>query len=862
MTENDSSAQCASSDEGSTGNGEAKGQQVEDSVDPVSKSVEHPVNSLPMSCRRVKLYEIGSSTESWVDKGTGFCHFEGDKDSDNPKLVVDIEYDGIKSVVSTYIRDNSDYSSQNDSIIIWHEGNDTRLYRALSFQNILGHNACWAYIRKFLDESMLQSSTSESGSSSQTKESTSYRMLPSPSAATIQKLESTLDTLICQNGISDALYLDLLEKKWLKELFEFMNKSIEKEELTCVSSIASILLRMVLNWCGSLELMLVFVSDEIFFHLLRAFEYDSELLSQNIRMNHVKFFQEFVKHHDIIPLKNSTFYQLVHANYRMNYLKDVILPRHLDEFSIQRMNSTIYTNMTEIMSVILTEECTFFEALRSKLSQSYMAALLLRELLVVARGNNILSQPDRNSLILMVRHYQLLNELTGYLDQTANACLDFEKNMKPINTKAEQEYLEIKKMLYKKREDVQEDDNSTLYRPNLLSTCRHKLVEPTSLAIEIFYICMEIFPAIVRAAVFTDAESGTPKLLMALCSALVRIPDCLQAKEIIMRLLDPKSMDLPEKDEMCRLFYDKGVLDYMLNMIYAENPQDTVNTNPGGYVRKRKSSRVSRSPESVHIMEILSLCAREHRHRFKLRMQSQKIPLKIMQCALEPFDKFLAIGALKFLRVCVQMKDSLIERHIIKNNVLRSMLWILNHHVSGSQGSVLESICLSILSAIECGNMDGLIVWLFDDPFCSKILTKLKESRPYSIISTLEKSRNNLKSASTTKRKYSDPNAWFEEDDESCTTKKASPVTNRIVEGYDDVNEDFPSVTKNVEPEDDPWMPLRKKTTNDVKKEEKFVFNLQPRKITVKLKSDQGEKVSSAGDSLASEFVSDTEDSD
>ncbi|EKX73395.1 conserved hypothetical protein [Theileria equi strain WA] len=852
MTENDSNLQSTSADDGSTASVEAKANDVEDEE---QKSAGHPVNSLPMSCRRVKLYEIGSSTESWVDKGTGFCHFEGGEDGDNPKLVVDIEFDGIKSVVSTYIRDNSDYSSQNESIIIWHEGNDTRLYRALSFQNILGHNACWAYIRKFLDESMLQSSTSESGSSSQTKESTSYRMLPSPSAATIQKLDSTLDTLICQNGISDALYLDLLEKKWLKELFEFMNKSIENEELTWIPSIASILLRMVLNWCGSLELMLVFVSDEIFFDLLRAFEYDSELLSQNIRMNHVKFFQEFVKHHDIVPLKNSTFYQLIHANYRMNYLKDVVLPRHLDEFSIQRMNSTIYSNMTEIMGVILTEECTFFEALRAKLSQSYMAALLLRELLVVARGNNILSQPDRNSLILMVRHYQLLNELTGYLDQTANACQDFEKNMRPINTKAEQEYVEIKKMLYKKRETPEDSDNSTLYRPNLLSTCRHKLVEPTSLAIEIFYICMEIFPAIVRAAVFTDAESGTPKLLMALCGTLVRIPDCLQAKEIIMRLLDPKSMDLPEKDEMCRLFYDKGVLDYMLNMVYVDDSEEAPeSSNHNGYVRKRKSSRISRSSESVHIMEILSLCAREHRHRFKLRMQSQNIPLKIMQRTLEPFDKFLAVGALKFLRVCIQMKDSLVERHIIKNNVLRSVLWILNHHVSGSQGSVLESICLSILSAIECGSMDNLIVWLFDDQFCSKILSKLKETRSYSIIATLEKSRNNLKSITITKRKYSDPNAWFEEDDDTCTSnKRSSPVTNRIVEGYDDVNEDFPSITKSVEPEDDPWMPLRKRASHENKKEEKFVFNLQPRKITVKLKSDQGTLYSAS--TIAHSFI-------
>ncbi|XP_955305.1 uncharacterized protein TA18580 [Theileria annulata] len=229
---------------------------------------QHPVNSLPTSCRRVKLYEIGSTSDTWIDKGTGFCFFDGDLDSENPKLLVSLEHYGVKSLVSTYIKDNTDYSSQN--------GSDTRLYRAISFQNVVGHNACWyllrclvqKYISNFVDSINLQ--TTESKALAQASETNSeFRVLPVPTVNSILKLESNLESY---NTISDGFYLDLYDKKWLKELFGVLNNCILSEDLATASAISSILVKLILKWCCSLELMHIFVSDDIFFNLLKAFE--------------------------------------------------------------------------------------------------------------------------------------------------------------------------------------------------------------------------------------------------------------------------------------------------------------------------------------------------------------------------------------------------------------------------------------------------------------------------------------------------------------------------------------------------------------------------------------------------------------
>nr|PVC51286.1 hypothetical protein MACL_00001651 [Theileria orientalis] len=906
----------------------------------------HPVNSLPPSCRRVKLYEISSSNDNWLDKGTGFCYFDGDLESKNPKLLINLEHYGTKTLVSTNIKENSDYSSQNDSIIIWQESGDLRLFRALSFQNVIGHNACWSYIRNFVDEANMQSSGSNvSVHSSDATANSLYRILPVPTASSLQKLESSLETYLCQTNLSEGIYMDLLEKKWLKELFGFMYKCIINEDLNTMSAISSILLKFVLNWCGSLELMHIFVSDDVFFDLLKSFEYDVDLISQNIRMEHVKFFKKYVRHHEVIPINNATFYQLIHANYRINYLKDVILPRHLDEFSIQRINSTVYANMTEIMNIILTEDNNFFDLLKSKLSSNYMAALFLRELLLTTRSSNLVSQTDRNSLILMVRNYQLLNELNGYFDESCEACKMYKETLLPLNKQSEEYYKNVKSVLssLKGRSELNKLNHTTEegqegtsapregsgsdsafeekaelinreeYRPNLLCTSRHRLIEPLSLVVEIFHTCQDIFPAIVRSAVFIDAEiHGSPRLLLGLCDVLLNVSNeglQSQTREIISRLLDPKNMDLPEKDEICNIFYDKGVLDYLMNYLNNSTTQKpstegerTPRLASEGDTQKNRSSDVSSKNRTdvctaseedtnssemmdldvkndttvdkiemninakLNIMEILSLCAREHKHRFKLRVQSQKIPLKVIKSSMSPYDKFLVVGSIKFIKICIQMKvshrfkhrDKLVNKHIIRYNILRYILWILMYKVDAysSNGSILESACLSLLAAIEATGTDSLIVYLFEDPFCQNITTKLKKYNAcYNMLfNNLQRIYHSINNKSSF-----DENKWFEEDEdeeeEDLLAEKRKMDQDAMLE--DNLISVYTATGANLLYEDSPsdkWV-INKKIKITPSINNNLMEGGINKKITVKLKNKDDR-------SIADEFLLDAQDVD
>lgn len=99
-----------------------------------------------------------------------------------------------------------------------------------------------------------------------------FRVLPIINAYSIDRLEHEIDAALADNENSEEIYIDIIDKAWLKMLFNFMNNCIYNKKYQIVSKIAYILRRILLNWCGNLELMQIIVSDEMFFDFLRAFE--------------------------------------------------------------------------------------------------------------------------------------------------------------------------------------------------------------------------------------------------------------------------------------------------------------------------------------------------------------------------------------------------------------------------------------------------------------------------------------------------------------------------------------------------------------------------------------------------------------
>ena len=78
-----------------------------------------------------------------------------------------------------------------------------------------------------------------------------------------------------------------------------------------------------------------------------ALEYDPELYLQQ---HHRDFLREKVVFKEVVPIADPALRAKIHQTYRLAYLKDVVLPRVLDDATFATFSSLILFNNVEVRS--------------------------------------------------------------------------------------------------------------------------------------------------------------------------------------------------------------------------------------------------------------------------------------------------------------------------------------------------------------------------------------------------------------------------------------------------------------------------------------------------------------------------------
>ncbi|KAK6146222.1 hypothetical protein DH2020_020091 [Rehmannia glutinosa] len=86
-------------------------------------------------------------------------------------------------------------------------------------------------------------------------------------------------------------------------------------------------------------------------------------------IRHRDFLKEHVVYKEAIPIKDPIVLSKIHQTYRVGYLKDVILPRALDDTIIANLNSIIHSNNATVVSM-LRDNATFTTELFARLKSS------------------------------------------------------------------------------------------------------------------------------------------------------------------------------------------------------------------------------------------------------------------------------------------------------------------------------------------------------------------------------------------------------------------------------------------------------------------------------------------------------------
>ena len=75
-----------------------------------------------------------------------------------------------------------------------------------------------------------------------------------------------------------------------------------------------------------------------------ALEYDPELAEQQ---HHRAFLRDTVVFKEVVPIQDAALRAKIHQTYRLAYLKDVVLPRVLDDATFATFSSLILFNNVE-----------------------------------------------------------------------------------------------------------------------------------------------------------------------------------------------------------------------------------------------------------------------------------------------------------------------------------------------------------------------------------------------------------------------------------------------------------------------------------------------------------------------------------
>lgn len=94
---------------------------------------------------------------------------------------------------------------------------------------------------------------------------------------------------------------------------------------------------------------------------------------------------------EVVPFNNPEIVKKIHQTFRIQYLKDVALPRILDDATFSTLNSLIYLNQVEILDYIQRDD-KYLDALFSAMKDSSTPfpklkdmALFLSEICQIAR---------------------------------------------------------------------------------------------------------------------------------------------------------------------------------------------------------------------------------------------------------------------------------------------------------------------------------------------------------------------------------------------------------------------------------------------------------------------------------------------
>ncbi|KAI9794139.1 MAG: Platinum sensitivity protein [Piccolia ochrophora] len=577
-----------------------------------------PAPNPPPDRKRVKVYELRNN--DWFDRGTGFCM--GQIVNEEPRIHVESEEQPERMLLETKISRDDVYQKQQDTLIVWTEPNGTDM--ALSFQEAEGCATIWEFVTNVqqqlsslagpgplaytecLANIVLLRIEDDALSDDAIESFPNPVMLPPPEMGNLAEIEQIMRAASTTQPGRDSLSKFIVGEEYIPKLIPLVSMAEDLESLVDLHRLCNIMKTLILlNDTAIIEYV---VTDNIILGVVGALEYDPDFPSH--KANHRHYLSDESKYKEVVRIENPNVRKKIHHTYRLQYLKDVVLARILDDPTFSVLNSLIFFNQVDIVQhlqaneVFLKELFGLFNPQEPDQQQKKNAVHFIQQCCAIAKN---LQAPARSQLYT--------NFIQNGLFQVINYAL------------------------------------------------RHRDASVRIAGTDVLVAMIDHDPAMMRAFIFKQINDKVTPLTDTLIGLLLVEVDLgvkAQIADAIKVLLDPQSNN-PQVEGLGKNFYDESAKKLFKPL------KDLASRETMRNLSIQEVSLFS------HLVEILCFFIRQHLFRSKYFILAEGLASRVAQLLSCP-EKHLKLTALKFFRTCVGLQDEFYNRQIMQNHLFEPIL--------------------------------------------------------------------------------------------------------------------------------------------------------------------------------------------
>jgi protein phosphatase-4 regulatory subunit 3 len=617
---------------------------------------------------RVKVYQLNHEG-AWEDQGTGYAALI------NRYIVVYAEEEEKPStsvvILEAPVVADDVYQRQGDTIISWNDPN-MAVDLALSFQEAKQCSQFWMEVQALQGRHLAQPGCPQEDrqlgpNTDDYLAMEQQQQLPEPSMENLGEIANIVDNC----GLYQREYMAqaFARKEYLRQLFEQFSMCEDLDNSTGLNALFRIFKGMVmLNDNCLLEMLL---SEEYILSVIGVLEYDPEL---SARTAHRDYLTKVVIFKEVVKIEDKTVMSNIHQNFRVLYLKDVILAKYLDDHTFSALSTLVYFNSVEIINRLqadaafldtlfngLLDPSNDIQRLKDLIGLLQELCAMAKNLQVIARGQFYRKLVDRNLfkvLELTVNHSVRSLRLSAV--DIANGFISQESHL-----------------------------------------CRAHMMQQTPKCALMGLLVEQLF---------ADNDAGMK----------------CQLAELIRMLLDPEMMEgTSEKDDFLNLFYEA----FMETLVACVSMEQLVLDKMREFRRKDPSGQCLREQMDAdttlvlatrnQVCEILAFCVQHHGYRIKYFILRHNIVQKALHLVFTQkkghsnrhvVNNQLTLTVMRFVRACVGLKDEFYNRHLVKNNLFDPIMQAF--HANGNRYNLFNSSVIELVDFCRRENVKSLVAHL------------------------------------------------------------------------------------------------------------------------------------------------------